>query len=523
MVQKPAPCTPSGDPGRVLLHRINRREYNNAVRDLFGLSSRPADAFPKDNTATYFDNDSGLLGITAEQLSIYFQAATAVASEAMLRSKARIVTCAPGTNAEPCARQIIAQQGRRIFRRALSAEDVDFVWTSVMKPALTVEHDTFDAAVTLALRFFLTSPRFLYRFELHSSPDDKTAIEALDGPELATRLSFFLWSSVPDDALLDLAEQLDPLTGRSKLEDPGVLEAQVDRMLLDPKARVLSETFGAQWLGLDQLDVVAKSPTLFPGFDDALRADLKTETKLLFAEVFGARRPITELLTARYGFINERVATHYGLTGVAGPDFRKVALGAETKRAGYLSQGSFLANASEIGRTSIVKRGEYVLDRLLCAQPAEPPANVPPLPESGNGPPKTLRQRVEEHRSQPACNGCHSRMDPIGFGLENFDAVGRWRDTDEGFTIDASGRFPDGRTFSGAVELADLIAADPKFEVCVTKHLTAWALGRSATAADQCAIEQLADSVRGQSSRDLVQAIVKSDAFLKSRGEEVQP
>ncbi|MFT3706715.1 MAG: DUF1592 domain-containing protein [Archangium sp.] len=515
----PVPCTPTADPGRVLLRRLNRREYNAAVRDLFGTTLRPADAFPRDNTATYFDNDAALLGMTADQLTLTFAAATQVANDVMANHRAKIVTCDPA-NAEACARTIISTWGRRIFRASLTSADVDSIWTQIAAKSLNDEHDTFDHAIAQVLRYFLTSPRFLYRFEFHGSPNDATAIELLDGPALATRLSFAVWGSTPDDELLELAERIDPSTGKTVLANPAALDAQLDRMLADPRAVILADGFAMQWLGVDQIDVVAKSATLFPTFDDELRADLKSETRLFFGELFTQNRPLEELLTANYTFANERLAGHYGFSGVTGTNFRRVEYPQSMERSGFLSHGTFLANNSEIGRTSIVKRGEYVLDRLMCSQPGEPPANAGGLPAEQPNETLTLRQRIEAHRARPECAGCHARMDPIGFGLENFDAIGRWRVTDHGGAIDASGVFPDGRTFSGARQLATVLANDNQFDACAARNLTAWSLGRSITPAERCNVSKLAEATRGQPVREVIKSIARSDLFLKHRGDE---
>lgn len=509
------PCTPPADPGRVVMKRLNRREYDNTVRDLFALSSHPGEAFPRDNVATFFDNDAALLGITSEQLDIYATAAEKVAAEAMRTQRSRLVTCDAATG-EACARQLISTWGRRMFRGALAAADVDFIYTRVFAPS-RADGDTFDQAFEVTLQYLLTHPRFLYRVELHSAPNDPAVIETLDGAALATRLSYFLLASTPDDTLLDLAEQKDS-GGVPLLAHDEVLLAQADRLLKDPRAQSLSDVFATQWLGVEQLDVVAKSPMLFPSFDDALKADMKAETQAFLRDVLTSTRGANELVTSRFAFVNERLAKHYGIAGVQGPELRKVYLAPETHRAGFMSQGSFLTINSEIGRTSIVKRGEYVLARLLCSPPGAPPAGVKALPAEEETQPMTLRQRLENHRAQPACAGCHSRMDPIGFGLENFDAVGQWRTEDHGEPIDASGRFPDGTTFSGAIELADVIGQDSDLSTCMAQNLASYALGRSVNGAERCAVSKLA--APGQSMPSVVRSLVVSDLFKKHRGDD---
>ncbi|MFT3835911.1 MAG: DUF1592 domain-containing protein [Myxococcaceae bacterium] len=514
------PCNPTAKPGRVVMHRLNRREYDNTIRDLFGLSIRPAESFPADNVATYFDNDSALLGITADQLEADLHAAEDVATAALANAHATVVDCNPsGSNAESCARHVIERWGRRLFRRSLEPADVDFIYTNVFTPAGGTG-TTFDDQLGAALTYLLTSPRFLYRVELHSAPDDPTKIEPLDGPALASRLSYFIWSSTPDDQLLDLAEQIDPATSAPRLATPAELSAQLDRMLTDPRAGSLADDFASQWLGVAQLDLVAKSPTTFPTFTDALRADMKTETQLFLRELFAGGHPLGELLSARYGYVDDRLAQHYGLPGITGAQFRKVDFPAGFPRSGYLSQASFLAINSEIGRTSVVKRGEYVLSRLLCAPPGPPPENVPPLPPEVPGDGQTLRQRLEAHRSNPACSGCHARMDPIGFGLENFDAIGAWRTVDNGSPIDASGTYLSGTSFDGAVELSELIGKDPLFEPCVSRNLMTWALGRSLTPEDACAVTTASKNASTQQPYQLVRAIAQSPAFLTHQGDD---
>jgi hypothetical protein len=328
---------------------------------------------------------------------------------------------------------------------------------------------------------------------------------------LASRLSFFLWSSVPDEELLTLAE-------RGQLRRPGVLAGQVRRMLADAKAQALVSNFGGQWLWLRNLRTAAPNATLFPEFDDNLREALRTETELFLADQIRADRPVGELLTANYTFLNERLARHYGIGQVYGSHFRRVAYPDE-RRAGLLGHGSVLTVTAYANRTSPVIRGKWLLENLLGAPPPPPPPNVPALRENDEGgTPTTVRERIEQHRKNPVCASCHAQMDPLGFALENFDAVGKWRtlDAEARTPIDASGTLVDGQAFNGPAEFRRLLAArEADFTATVTAKLLTYALGRGVEYYDMPVVRQILRQAAGQQGRwsALITGIVESAPF----------
>ena len=283
------------------------------------------------------------------------------------------------------------------------------------------QSDTIDQGMQLALEAILVSPRFLFRIEPAGSLDDF---------QFASRLSYFLWSSMPDDELFQLARD-------HRLRDPEVLHAQIHRMLLDPKSRALVENFGGQWLETRNLDSLQPDPGKFPQFNNELRRDMQRETELFFQSIIRDDRPIADFIAANYTFLNQRLAAFYGIPNVEGPQFRRVDLPPDSHRGGILTQASVLTVSSYPARTSPVLRGKWILQNLLDSAPPPPPPNVPKLDETALGATATMRQRLEQHRANPACNGCHARMDPLGFELENYDAIGQWRTHDGDLPIDA--------------------------------------------------------------------------------------
>ena len=366
------------------------------------------------------------------------------------------------------------------------------------------------------------SPEFLYRIE--ADPAAASAAPAIGSPgvyrlrdlELASRLSFFLWSSIPDDELLDAAEQ-------GLLADPAELERQVRRMLADPRSTALTENFAGQWLQLRNLETVVRPGDPYSRtFDESLRQGLLTETKLFIDSILREDRGLLEILTADYTFLNERVARHYGLTDVQGSHFRRVELPASSPRRGLLGHGSVLTLTSHAIRTSPVNRGKWVLVNILGTPPPDPPANVPALDDrKTQAKVATLRERMSRHRANPACASCHNIIDPAGFALENFDAVGRWRLVDESFnTIDASGALPDGTRFDGVAELtAALIRRPERFVTTVTEKLLTYALGRGLEHYDMPAVRRIVNAAAADDYRfqTIVGGIVSSYPFLHRR------
>jgi hypothetical protein len=368
----------------------------------------------------------------------------------------------------------------------------------------------------MALRKVLVSPEFLFRIEqvpAGTPPDSPYRVSDL---ELASNLSFSLWSSIPDDELLGLAEQ-------GKLRDPAVLEAQVRRMLADERSKALVSNFGGQWLYLRNIQAMSPDPAAFPEFDENLRKALQQETEMFLESIVREDRSALDLLDADYTFLNERLARHYGIEGVQGSHFRRVQLRDEQRR-GLLGQGSILAVTSYANRTSPVLRGKWVLDNFLGSPPPPPPPNVPSLKDRGDqGQVLTVRQRMEQHRANPACAVCHTRMDPIGFALENFDAIGRWRTTDAGSEIDSSGVLPDGTRFDGPAELRDALLNSPEqFVNTIAEKLLLYAAGRKLEYYDASAVRRITRQAAADDYRwsALVLGVVRSTPFQMRRSPE---
>ncbi len=423
-------------------------------------------------------------------------------------SRGRVFVCRParGADEERCAREILSPLARRAYRRPVTAGDLD---TLVGFYRAGRRGGGFDAGIQFALERMLVDPSFLFRIERDPPGAAPGSAYALSGLELASRLSFFLWSSIPDDELLDAA-------ARGSLADPVVLERQVRRLLADPRAQALVDNFFGQWLQLRDLRNVTPNATLFPGFDDNLREALMRETELFLESQFRDDRSVLELLSADYSFLNERLARHYGIANVHGNRFRRVTFGSP-ERGGLLGQGSLLTVTSYPNRTSPVVRGKWVLDTLLGAPPPPPPPDVPSLPDRGAGG-RLLsgRERLEQHRENPVCATCHAQMDPLGFALENFDAVGAWRTSDGGSPIDASGAMPGGASFRGAAGLREtLLGHREPFVDTVIARLLSYALGRPVEYRDLPAIREVRRDAAPSRYRwsSIIQGIVRSTPF----------
>jgi hypothetical protein len=327
-------------------------------------------------------------------------------------------------------------------------------------------------------------------------------------------LSYFLWSGMPDDELLGLAES-------RKLRAPGVLDAQVKRMLADPRSAALADNFAGQWLETRNLDSVKPDPQKFPDWGPELKDAMKTETRMFFESVLREDRPLSEFLDARYTFLNERLAKHYGIDGVTGPDFRRVEL-TTNQRGGILSQASVLTVSSYPTRTSPVIRGKYVLQNILGAPPPPPPPDVPLLDEEAVGTTGSMRQQLEKHRANATCASCHSRMDVLGFGLENYDAIGKWRTMDGKFPVDASGTLPGGKSFGNPEELRVLLKADlSEFSRCLIEKILTYALGRGLERYDNRTVDRLNRDLAasGYGLQKLIHEVVESLPFQSRRGE----
>jgi mono/diheme cytochrome c family protein len=423
-------------------------------------------------------------------------------------TRERIFVCHPAsrTAEASCARQILTTLARRAYRRPATEPELAVLLKFYRDARAT---STFDAGIELALRRLLVSPEFLFRIESDPAgvPSD-TAYQVSD-LELASRLSFFIWSSIPDDELLNAAI-------KGTLRKPGSLEHQVERMLSDPRSEALSTNFAGQWLQLRTIEGSSPNEFLFPNFGENLRRDFRRETELFFQSILRENRSVLEFLTADYTFLNERLAKHYGMPNIYGSHFRKVAIADENRR-GLLGQGSFLTVTSLADRTTVVGRGKWILDNLLGAPPPPPPPNVPPLKENeAGGRVVSLRERMEQHRANPVCASCHARMDPLGFALENFDATGQWRTREGDKPIDVSAVLPDGTKFEGPGGLRRWILKQPEqFVTALTERLMIYALGRGFEYYDAPAVRKIVreSAPDGYRFQALISGIAKSTPF----------
>jgi Protein of unknown function (DUF1592)/Protein of unknown function (DUF1588)/Protein of unknown function (DUF1587)/Protein of unknown function (DUF1585)/Protein of unknown function (DUF1595)/Cytochrome C oxidase, cbb3-type, subunit III len=423
-------------------------------------------------------------------------------------SRDKVFLCRPaaGQDELPCARKIISALLRRAYRRPLEDRDLETPLTFYQRQRNA--KGKFDAGIEAALQFILASPEFLFRFEADPRDLAPGSVYRVSDVALASRLAFFLWSSPPDEELLTLASQ-------GKLRDKTLLEKQVKRMLADPRAAALVDNFAAQWLFLRNLKNFTPDPENFPDFDDNLRQSMDQETRLFFQSVIREDHSALDLLTADYTFINERLARHYGIPNVYGNQFRRVSID-NPERRGLLGQASILAVTSYPNRTSPVQRGKWVLTNLLGIPPTPPPPNVPPLKENAANAPKSLRERMEQHRADPVCAGCHKVMDPIGFALENFDAIGRWRDNDDGSRIDASSTLYNGAHVDGPAGLRTLLTGNPDvFTGVLTEKLLTYAIGRGTQPFDMPAVRGIVRESRDRDYRfsAIVLGIVESTPF----------
>jgi mono/diheme cytochrome c family protein len=537
LVAPERPAT-EGRPGR--LSREQRAEYERADEDW--TVRVPVKAGRREVIVSFVENSSALVTQKREPFLYPFPRGFNMAEQrtgAYLRrveisgpydatgpgstaSRERIFLCRPdapqpGPTAESldCAATIITSLARRAFRRPVADADIE--------PLLgfyRAGHDetgSFDGGIRVALKALLVSPEFLFRAE-RDPPDAAPGTPyRISDLELASRLSFFLWSSIPDDELLDAAE-------RGMLREPAELEQQVRRMIADPRADAFVDNFAGQWLHLRNLDAAAPVQKIFPNFDDTLRQGLRRETELFFASVLREDRSVLDLLDADYTFLNERVARHYGIPGITGAHFRRVELPPGSPRGGLLGQGSVLTVTSQPDRTSPVLRGKWVLENLLGAAPPSPPANVPPLEATnvtdGTGRMLSLRERLAAHRSNPNCASCHTLMDSLGFALEGFDAVGRARGIDElGERIDTSGILPNGESFVGIEEFRAALVRSDLFPSVLAEKLLVYAMGRGLEPYDMPAVRAIVRRGAAADNRfsQFILGVVESAPFQMRR------
>lgn len=527
-------------PGYVMSRRLNRFEYENTIRDVFGIELNLAETFPADGAGGEgFDNNGNALFLSAIQMEKYVATADlvvetlfphnrydALTSFARGIGKAvtldwnrtitdaqaaaardRVLTVKPDRKTRPrqAAEQVLLNFAERAWRRPVSPGEVDGLLA--LYDQARERGDSYESGIKLALKAALVSPNFLFLAE----PEPETpGVYALGGYPLAARLSYFLWGSMPDDTLFEAARD-------GSLLQPDTLKQQVARMLDDPKARALGDLFAAQWLGISQLGDIAKpDATRYPEFDLALAQAERDEAALLFHAVVSENLSLTELIDADYTFANEALAGIYGIEGVEGPEMRRVQL-ADARRGGVLGMAGVLTATSHPLRTSPVLRGKWVLEQLLGERVPPPPPNVPQLPEDEQhleG--MTLRQRLEAHRKNPECASCHQTMDPIGFGLENFDPIGRWREEQSGQPIDAAGTLPNGAAFNGPQELKNiLLSRKDDFVRNLARKMLGYALGRSLTRFDECVVNDTLAALQADNyhAEHLFQSIVLSHPF----------
>lgn len=525
--------TASWFPGYVMSRRLNRAEYQNTLRELLYIDLDVAHLFPADGAGGEgFDNNGSSLFLSAIQIEKYLEAAdlaveTAIPSKRTLNFAAdveseaptsKIITAVPGRelSARDAARIVLDDFARRAWRRPLEDSEVDRLLEAFDQAYKG--RGSYETALKFAFKAALVSPHFLFLAE--PEPPEPGNYELGDFP-LAARLSYFLWSSMPDDELFVLAMH-------GELHDTEVLQKQIKRMLRDPKAKALGEQFALQWMGVTQLgETVKPDANRFPEFDESLAKAMQAEAATFFNYVIAEDRSLLELIDARYTFANDRLAAIYGIDGVTGPDLRKFNL-ADENRGGVMSMAAVLTMTSHPLRTSPVLRGKWVLESLLGDRVPPPPPNVAQLPEDDHQPDGlTFRQRMEAHRTNPDCASCHQRMDPIGFGLENFDPVGRWRTEQAGQPLDASGELPDGRKFSGPKELkAIVLAQKEQFARNLSRKMIGYAFGRSLNQYDDCVIKACVEALEDSEYKPsaLITQIVLSYPFRHrySGGHEVE-
>ncbi len=528
------------DPGRVTLRRLNRVEYRNTIRDLLGVDFDAADAFPADDSGYGFDNIGDVLSISPLLMEKYLQAAETIVAEAVpaksskskWRRKKKFRELFPREKApedpqerDAYAREVIARFARRAYRRPVNEEAIDRL-AVLAKETYTAPGQSFESGIGRAMVAVLASPRFLFRVEdvvaetegeragSHDSAEPSLLAPRsapLDEHALASRLSYFLWSTMPDDELMRLADR-----GELRAQ----LVGQVERMLKDRRSKALAANFAGQWLR--SRDVENYEVDLRFGHD--LAEAMRQETESCFDYVVREDRSLLELIDSDYTFLNERLAKHYGVDGVSGGEMRRVELAEDSPRGGVLTQGTLLVVTSNPTRTSPVKRGLFILDNILGTPPPPPPEDVPALEEAaaaiGDHAP-TIRELQEQHRRDPLCHSCHARMDPLGLALENFNVLGVWRETDQEQPIDASGTLLTGEEFAGIRELKGILKDRRRLDFyrCLTEKLLTYALGRGLEYYDEHTVDEIVERLEREEGKFsvLVNGIVHSAPFQRQR------
>ncbi|HXI55205.1 MAG TPA: DUF1592 domain-containing protein [Polyangia bacterium] len=511
------------EPGRVTAHRLNVREYNNTIRDLIGMDLKPATdfQFPDDEFGDGFNNDADVLTVSPLSVEKYLAAGQSVVAKALATGSAvrsRIMVCDPsGANEATCVNQILSTFARRAFRRPVTDDEIKPY--AGLVTLVKSKGDSLDVGLQAALSGILTAPDFLYRIEIDPKPGE---VRHLTDFELASRLSYFAWGSMPDDELLNSAQM-------GKLSQSDELSKQVKRLFADARASTFRDVMAEQWMQTVALPFATPDATLFPGWQPSLATAMDQEMRQLLTPVLGGAVSARDLLTAKYTFVNRALGQHYGLPGAASlptDSFSRVDL-TDTKRGGVLRQGAMLVLTSRPDRTSPTKRGKWVLEKLLCITPPSPPNNVPQLLPDPNFT-GTWRQRLQQEHAKPgtSCAVCHALIDPAGFALEHYDGIGQWRELDNKQPIDATGKIPSAEpgkdlSFDGADQLAQLIATDPRFASCMTKQFLTYATGRRMTDVDQPLISDIGAKFAKANFNvsTLVELVASSPAMTQRRAE----
>ena len=521
-------CDDGISPGKPVLRRLNRSEYANTMRDLLKIHVNAAHALPDDGAGGEgFDNASETLFISPIHAEKYLEAAREALSHALLdpvpRSALLVANPNEGLSEESAAAKILSNFLPRAFRRPISDSEIQ-QYVEVFNAALR-DQERFEPAITLVLEAALTSPKFLFHLESTAKSDSPALISSF---EMANRLSYFLWNSMPDQELFDLAKQ-------DQLQNDEVLAAQVRRMLhsaIDKnglrrgaKVREFASSFTEQWLGTRAIGREFEPANDYASqYDSELEGGMKYEPIFFFEDLLSENRSILELIDSNFSYLNNRLARHYRVEGTFREQPKRIELPSDSQRGGLLGMSAVLAVSSLPHRTSPVLRGKWILETLLGTPPPPPPPGVPELDdESTTATAGNLRQRLEQHRDNPNCSSCHASLDPLGFGLENFDVLGRWRDKENGVPIDAAGSLPDGRTFNGPEELKMiLMQRKDQFLKHLTVKMLGFALGRGLTAEDQCSVNEIADAVAKDDYKmqTLVIQIVQSAPFRYKIGRD---
>ena len=519
----------SSDPGRISIHRLNNLEYDNTMLDLVGVPGMAEATFQPDEQGT-FDNDADAFTMNDARYEQYFNAADTIGETIFSTPalQAKIVTCTPTAATDTCTATIITNFGLRAWRRPLTATEISGLQT-LAGSAITLG-ETPTNAIKQVVKTMLASPEFLYRIEFDPNPAS-LAVHAVGPYELASRLSYLLFSSMPDPTLFQLAT---PAAGSTtaQIQTDATLTAQVDRMLADPKGANFTNSFAGQWLGARAMQAHQVEPTAFPMFSEPLRAAMITEELMYFDDFLTGTMPFTQFFTAQENFVNTALATHYGFGTPTGTSFQKVMNGSPA-RVGFMGLGAFLTQSSYSYRTAPTLRGKWILLFLLCQTIPNPPAGVPPLdmPNTSTDPltqEENVRARLTMHRQAAACASCHATLDPIGLGLENFDAIGKYRTTyaPGGPTIDSSGMLPSGEMFQSLPQLAGILATGTHLQEstdCASQMMMTYALSRALDdpGSDTAYLAQIRNtwSTQAWGLKPLLKDIVLNDTFRFRRGE----